>query len=85
MDILLIILGISLFLLIYVIATSNGECYYCGYRFHRDESLMFRDDKKWCGCNKGYEEIIKHQVKRSESTRKVLTEGGMRSSGGTKR
>lgn len=71
MDVLLIIIVTPLILLIGVMFTSKGECYYCGYKFHREESLMFKNGKKWCGCNKGYDEIIKHAVKRAETFDKI--------------
>lgn len=44
----LMISGGALLVVIVLMLTSNGECYYCGDRLEHSEPLKI-NGKKWCG------------------------------------
>lgn len=53
MELILMLLGLPIIILVWLIITSKGECYYCGHKFERGDIVFKKKDKakvvKCCG------------------------------------
>lgn len=48
MELILVLLGLPIIILVGLIITSKGECYYCGHKFENSDIVFKVKGKKCC-------------------------------------